>query len=279
MGEWRARVARKIARLAGLFGRIIHMRRKIARLLGIRLQPKRHDNLLVSFPKSGRTWLRVMLNHAEIPFKPTHAGSSYSQSLHWRDLPSLDEARGIRRTAYLIRDPRDTAVSGYFHYTKRLGRDFADINAFVCDGRLGVEKITRFHLMIYDYLDAGHEGHLCAYEHFHERTVEEFSALASYFLGHPLDEKVARDAVEFASFSNMQKMERTGELADDLGSRMRPADKNDLESFKTRKGKVGGFAEHLNAETIARCNQRLERLDYWARTEKALEKAIQRRGE
>jgi hypothetical protein len=251
--------------------------KKIARLLGLRTNPKQHDNLLVSFPKSGRTWLRVMLLHAGIPFKPTHAGSSYGQARHWRDLPPLDEFTGIRRTAYLIRDPRDTAVSGYFQYTKRIGNDYPDINAFVRDDRFGVEKIARFHIMIYDFLASGHAGHLCAYEQFHERTLEEFTALAEYFLGHRLDEKIAREAVEAASFGRMQKMERTGEFDDELGSRMRPADENDPESFKTRKGKVGGYRDYLDEATITHCDELFERLDYRARTDEALDRAIKSR--
>ena len=70
--------------------------------------------------------------------------------------------------------------------------------------------------MIYDFLANGHEGHLCAYEDYHKRTVEEFSALASYFSGGLIDDDVADAAVEFASFSNMQRMESSGELHKDL---------------------------------------------------------------
>ncbi len=241
------------------------------------MQPRVHANLLVSYPKSGRTWLRVMLNHAEIPFKPAHAGTSYGEELHWRDLPPLDEFRGVQKTAYLIRDPRDTVVSSFFQYTKRIGRQYDDINRFACDELLGIEKIARFQLMICDYLAAGHDGHLCSYEDFHERTLQEFSALAEYYLGYPLEEKKAREAVEFGSFDNMQEMERTGALANDLGSRMRPADKNDPESYKTRKGRVGGFVEELSPTTIAQCDKILERLDYWPRVTNALEQAKRNR--
>jgi hypothetical protein len=39
------------------------------------------------------------------------------------------------------------------------------------------------------------------------------------------------------------------------GSRLRPADAADASSFKTRKGKVGGFAETLVPEELAFANR------------------------
>jgi hypothetical protein len=251
--------------------------RSIARKLGLKSKPDRHDNVLVSFPKSGRTWLRVMLLHAGIPFKPTHAGTSYGKSAHWRDLPAIAESVGLERTVFLIRDPRDTAVSGYYPYTKRMGREHGDINSFVLDGRYGVAKIARFHKMIYDYLDAGGEGHLCSYEDFHRDTAGEFRALAEYFLGHPISESDALEAVEYGSFNNMQKMEITGELKNELGSRLKPKELDDPDSFKTRKGKTGSYRQALDSSTIEACEAVLEDLDYWTVTRRALTEASQKR--
>ena len=63
--------------------------------------------LMVSFPKSGRTWVRVMLDSVNCKLRYTHDGS---------DLPLL----------FLHRDPRDTAVSGFFSGLCVFPRDMTD---------------------------------------------------------------------------------------------------------------------------------------------------------
>ena len=45
-----------------------------------------------------------------------------------------------------------------------------------------------------------------------------------------------------------------------------PKDTNDQDTYKTRKGKVGGFEEYFNREDIAYCNQVMKEFPnpfYW----------------
>jgi hypothetical protein len=48
---------------------------------------KKHTGTIVSFPKSGRTWLIVMLDQLDVKMVTTHAGSEYIISSHHSDLP------------------------------------------------------------------------------------------------------------------------------------------------------------------------------------------------
>ena len=68
------------------------------------------------------------------------------------------------------------------------------------------------------------------------------------FLGcDEVDEYIIRKAVEFASFNNMKKMEKDRFFK---SGAMRPANINDDESYKLRRGIVGGYESYLSEEDI-----------------------------
>src|SRR5205814_1587416 len=56
---------------------------------------------------------------------------------------------------------------------------------------------------------------------------------------------LARDPLEFSRFENMQKLEAAGAFDSNI---LHPGDVRDPESFKVRRGKVGGYREYLSAE-------------------------------
>ena len=77
------------------------------------------------------------------------------------------------------------------------------------------------------------------------------------FLGlKSVSDGVIDKAVKFASFENMRRMEEGGEYSH-LGVYLKPADRNDRESYKTRRGKVGGYMDYLNREDIEYLNKRM----------------------
>ena len=112
---------------------------------------------VISFPKSGRTWLRYSLNiagHAD-SIRFTHDGFEYNDGTK----PSLSFDRQKRiefytktadRIVYLERDARDTIVSLYHQITGRF-RDFFnyqdDISAFIRDPYFGVHNLIAFQAM------------------------------------------------------------------------------------------------------------------------------------
>jgi hypothetical protein len=79
------------------------------------------------------------------------------------------------------------------------------------------------------------------------------------FLG--LDEVsdgIVREAVEFASFDNMRQMELSQVSAE--RGKLRARDKDDPESFKSRRRKVGAFVDYLNSVEIEYMAQKINQL-------------------
>jgi hypothetical protein len=54
-----------------------------------------------------------------------------------------------------------------------------------------------------------------------------------------------QSAVDFATFENMKTMESQGSFGVDI---LKPGDDSDSDSFKVRRGKVGGYVDYLSAD-------------------------------
>jgi hypothetical protein len=63
---------------------------------------------------------------------------------------------------------------------------------------------------------------------------------------------VVDEAVAFASFDNMRRLEETGATG---SARLRPGRQGDHDTYKTRRGKVGGHADELSPDQIARLDR------------------------
>ena len=74
---------------------------------------------LVLFTKSGKTWLVVMLDQLDVKMVNTHADSEYVIGCHHYDLPKPKASTDPGKQLFLLRDPRDTVISGYLQKTKR----------------------------------------------------------------------------------------------------------------------------------------------------------------
>lgn len=233
-------------------------RNRAARATGRRAGRTFH---VVSFPKSGRTWLRVMLDELKLDAKYTHDGSSHAHSGHVETLEPASEAFAGKTVVFLFRDPRDTVVSGYFQTTKRLGGYDGTISDFVRDPHHGIEKIIRFNM---EWLARGAElgrFHAVTYEDLKADTVGALAVIIG-FVGAERQAEEITAVVDEAAFEKMQARERSGELAERYGRILAPGDSSDPQSFKVREGIVGGFRKHLNEDDVAFCNDVLARLGY-----------------
>ena len=80
------------------------------------------------------------------------------------------------------------------------------------------------------------------------------------FLGcDEVDEYIIRKAVEFASFNNMRKMKKDGFFK---SGAMRPANINDDESYKFRRGIVGGYEYYLSEWDVKYIDQVIKKVGY-----------------
>ncbi len=229
------------------------------------------DVFIVSFPKTGRTWLRTLLGKTlceqfRIPEKflldtyqltklagaPrghfTHDGpfnlpdfAPYQQlSFHTRQYKK-------KKVIFLIRDIRDTIVSFYFQHTKRTDLFSGDMHQFIRDQRLGVKKVIAFYNLWYQNRHIPTDFLLLRYEEL-SRNPEHILNQTLHFLDiRDVPPDVIRQAVAFSSFTNMKQLEQKKYFNDSI---MRRGIEQDAESSKVRRGKIGGYVDYLDQDDL-----------------------------
>lgn len=240
------------------------------------------DVIVLSLGKSGRTWLRVMLHRAlaleyDLSFDPIRLdpGSSpapriaYTHELatHLRADPLGKQLLGRsilprsltdrKRLVVLVRDPRDVVVSSYFHKRERSRKTDIPLEAFIHHPRWGIEPLVAI-LNRWRRRFADHPR--CHWVHYEALRRAPEAEMARLF--EALEVPVGKDAiarsVEAARFDRMQAAEAAGEFSD---PRLRPGDVDRPESFKVRRGKVGGYRDEFAPEAIAFLDAAVARLD------------------
>jgi hypothetical protein len=94
------------------------------------------------------------------------------------------------------------------------------------------------------------------YEDLRRDTAGELRRVLEFMGQRPTEAELA-DCVAFASVENMRKLEEKSVfwLA---GSRMKPGDKKNPESFKVRRAKVGGYRDYFDDAQLARLDALVE---------------------
>lgn len=238
------------------------------------------DSFLVSYPKSGRTWLRYLLS---CYFAETaHLGFEPDLTSTFSVLPNFDRdpVRGIaafvgrrrhlplvlvshlafdkklfqsRPIIFLVRDPRDVFVSAYFHATRHKHSFSGGIDTFMDDPTYGMPALINF-------LNGWAEG-LAARRHIvlsYERMLSapetEIGKLLN-FLGMKSEPVALGKAIAKASFDRMQAKER------EQGIPGHDYDRTDDQSMRMRSGKAKAFSETLSPDqsrqVVERCRKGL----------------------
>ena len=244
-------------------------------MVGVRPAPKEPkpyaDVYIVSFPKTGRTWLRALVgkalcDHYGLPPQHLletgtltalanlqradfyHDGSAMIDGLSWRELDPTKAAYRGKRVLLLGRDVRDTLVSAYFQATRRIGAFAGPIAAFVRHERFGVEKVLAFYRQWDEARAVPDAFAFLRYEAMHADPAATLRSALAFLGAHEVPDRVIAGAVEFGRFDNL----RRAEAEDRFHSHVLHTPSNaDPEAFKVRKGKVGGFRDYLAPDDIA----------------------------
>jgi len=246
------------------------------------------DRFVVSFPKSGRTWLRVMMAVAEAGARG-EAPERVVQEWLGSEAPRLNGAPvlfthglsvpvdepavamslflayiGDRRRIFLARDPRDTVVSYYFQEATRRRRralpESTSLDSFVRHADYGIERILLFNQACSASLrDDSGPALLLAYEDLHRDAMGNLRSVLDFLEAAPVGDDVLRSAVEYGRFENMQRLEREATF-DEHNKRLVARHPDDPDSYKTRRGEVGGYRDYLSAEEIAYLEERIAAL-------------------
>ncbi len=187
------------------------------------------DTFLTSYPRSGNTWTRFLVGNFLNPNEPVtflnveRLVPDMYKTADWflRRLPrprilkshECFDAR-YRRVIYIVRDPRDVAISNY-HWEMKLRSipEGCPIEEFVprwMDGTYW-RRIGSWadHVNSWMATRQGHESFLLMrYEDLQSNQQGELARVAQ-FMGFNPDPKRIDQAIERSSASNMRKMEET----------------------------------------------------------------------
>jgi hypothetical protein len=246
------------------------------------------DAIILSIPKSGRTWLRAFL----CAYFCRRFGLEFTLRTGRYDLPGFprivfshdlfehrtkgdrwDKIRGkyliprreLNRAKIILlaRDPRDCFVSLYLQLTRRdpnapVKLRQKNVSEMLRDEKFGMRAIVD---AMNDWLNEFSQREnftLVRYELIRASPAEHFRDLLAVLGESSPDANIFQEALEFSRFENMQKLEAAGAFDSNI---LHPGDVRDPESFKVRRGKVGGYHEYLSAEDQQFAEAALTELD------------------
>ena len=229
------------------------------------------DYLLLSYPKSGRTWFRYILScyFADgfgLPTLPDMSSMfQVLPNLAWdreRGLPAYQEGpaaakipliavtHGVpmrgnlasRPVICMLRDPRDVLVSRYYHATRHKHQFNHSISDFIRDINRGlpawIEHINKCASALV------HRRHIVlSYERLTASPATETSRVLS-FLGQNADKQRIATALSNAKIERMRAIEvQTGIPGHNY-------DRSDPQALRMRRGIVGGFRDDLSGQDL-----------------------------
>lgn len=247
------------------------------------------DFVIVSFGKSGRTWLRMMISRVyQLKYGIAHRHLIGFDNLHRKNnaIPSiffthdnyLKDYTGNtdnksdyydKKVILLVRHPADVAVSQYFQWRHRMKPKKKAINDYPLDGEdISLDEFVMKHpaglTKVIDFLnvwaaekDAIGNLLIVRYEDLKQSPETTLSGVMD-FLDSPASHQTIAEAVEFSSFENMKKMESSNTFRLS-GGRMKPGDKDNPDSYKVRKGEVGGYRQYFSIEQTYLIDEQIDR--------------------
>lgn len=238
-----------------------------------RFMPKNplHDDLyIVSFPKSGTTWLNFIMANVHLKM------SQRTQQVNFFNIadfvPDIMQNRYIKtnilpfpghrvikshaeinplytKVIYLIRDPRDVMVS-YYWFLKMLGDWTEDLHQLIHSPTYGIEAWCRH---VQGWVERTSVANRIDFIRFEDMKVDALQVVTRIYtrLGQTIPEEVLKQAIELSSFENMKKMEAEYNHGGDFR----------FPGFKFfRKGKSGDYHTDISKEDLIFIN---EKASHW----------------
>jgi hypothetical protein len=246
---------------------------------------RRSQLVIIAHPKSGNTWLKVMLTRlygirhgiapedfAKYPaladrnpaiprFAATNGWYSYERAVGDQLTPQAPDSELKHKPVVLLaRNPLDIAVSWFFQFTKRQSVHKQELINAAID-----HPIDRNSIEMWDFVRHSDIGLPSLIEFLnywaHNLAALDKTLLTSYealradpgsvlkqitgLMGDTFSDEEIQAAVDFGSFDNLRKLESEGFFRSG-GLTLRNAD--DPESFKVRRAKVGGYRDYFTPE-------------------------------
>ena len=234
------------------------------------------DVVFVSWAKSGRTWVRLMLSRFyQVQRKLPDSSFLEFDNLKRRDaaIPSIffthgnylrdytgdfatKQAYQDSRVLLLARDPRDAAVSQFFQWKhrmrdwKRYLNDYPDAHdelslyEFVLEREAGLPRVVEFLNGWARELPKLRDVHVARYEDLLCDPASGLGAMLA-FLGTPGSDAEIAEAVRYAAFDHMRQLEERQAFRRQ-GRRLVAGERGNPDSYKVRRAKVGGWRDYFD---------------------------------
>ena len=251
---------------------------------------------IISFPKSGRTWVRLFLGkylqmaynlpnmsidellevqkfytyNAKIP-KIHFTHGKPDGNAFWltpKELKITPKRYAYLRVVLLVRDPKDVIVSSYFERTlRRLHKEDngrkkmfqGSLQDYVYARTGSLDTILKFYRLWAENKQVPADFMLLRYEDLKNDTYYNMERLLK-FTRVTIIPKLIKQAIDFSSFDKMKAYEKSENVQSD---RLSNPKFTNPEAFKVRKGKIGGYKDYLDSATINYIQQRIrEELPY-----------------
>lgn len=192
---------------------------------------RKDDILLISFPKSGNTWVRFFYAHLiaqkyeldtrdnSISFEtlnqlmPELGNSNLKNNWLYKEFPRLVKSHRPNfilfkpyRSILIVRNPYDVMISYYkFDQSRKKPRFNGSFKEFIRSRKFGIKAWCRHYNSW-----SKKAGLILHYEVLKQNELDEFSRLTSY-CGLHLNNKMIKAAIQRASFKNISKIESKNE--------------------------------------------------------------------
>src|SRR3984893_2809576 len=238
-------------------------------LLGLQRQGRKlvvfpDDVFLVSYPKSGNTWTRFLVANLAYPHEQVNFGNINRlipdpEALSKRVMTRLPRPRYIKshqyfdphypKIVYVVRDPRDVALSQYhFHRKRRLVEDGTPVEQFITRFVAGhTSPYASWGENVAGWLATRHGTPgflLLRYEDLIAHSTQELGKLA-FFLGIEADVPQLEQVVARCSAHQMRKLEQQQ-------AHLWSSTRNTRQDVPfVREAKAGGWKSNLPESSVA----------------------------
>jgi hypothetical protein len=158
-----------------------------------------------------------------------------------------------KKVIILIRDPRDMVVSFYFHMNLRLNIYHDNMSKFIRDKSFGVKRIIDVLNLWSKIFDIAEKAMVIKYEDMNKKLYYELKKI-SRFMDININKKNIHQTIKFCRFDKMREME-----IDNVFNHitLKPGNKNNEESYKTRKGLICGYKNYLTSNDVNYLNNQI----------------------
>ncbi|MEQ1519914.1 MAG: sulfotransferase domain-containing protein [Aestuariivirga sp.] len=244
------------------------------------IHSRNDSNIIVSYPKSGRTWQRAAvgiyianaygldarecLDTRHITQAAGLPSTSYSHNganfLHSIDPDHFLNANSLlwrgRNILLLVRDPRAILVSGFYHMTSRSMKFNGTLSEFVRGPQTGIEKILVAYNRWYKLGKETRRFVVQSYEGMHANPRSSLHEVLEFVGVTQINEKAIEQALILTNFETLKRLEREGYFKHKSLNRQ-PGKPN---GQKVRDGIVNGYKNALTPDDLDFIQQAVNRI-------------------